>query len=345
MENPNQKSYQDDHEPNELINTDKSGYKKKQFIIMSVFVALVLAILLGGVYVLYDMVKPKEAYTTESLKLDLKEEDNTIESQKQEILSEQLGQEPIRNEEVEVVYTPPPTAPMPVVKAPPKQYFYGMNEFKEDQNKSAQQSLASDGIAKTTKYNNSSAEISNIEPSYRLGKGRSLLCTLQTKIDTSYPGIVTCLISKDVYSDDGKIILIDKGSMVIGEQSGGSSSGQRRVFVSWSEIRTPENVLVSIDSPMSDSLGASGVDGKINNQFFKKFLVGTMISLIGAGEDYVILKNSKGNEVTLNNRGDIDQLLDGLSDELIEQPTLKVNPGTPVNIHLVRDLDFSGVYQ
>lgn len=50
---------------------------------------------------------------------------------------------------------------------------------------------------------------------YLMKKGTNIACTLDTKIVTTHPGITRCLVTKDVYSANGKVLLVERGSEVI----------------------------------------------------------------------------------------------------------------------------------
>ena len=197
-----------------------------------------------------------------------------------------------------------------------------------------------------------SADFEAIPSRYRLSKGHNILCTLQNKIDTSYPGIATCVIAKPVFSDDGTTILIERGSIVIGKQAGGLS-GTHRAFINWTEIKTPHDITIKISAPVSDSLGSAGINGKINYQLLKKFFLGTAISVIGTGESYLVEKAKRPSSavVNLNSSNEMpepqqfDELYRSMNEELIEKRTLVVNPGAQINVQLNQDLDFSTVYK
>lgn len=341
--------YHDDSEPDKAIHISRSKISKKNIIILSVFLLLTIVLLTFLGNLLYkSFFKNKESYTNESIKLTKVEEDHTIDEQKKEILSEQASQELQVQPEAasfapSLQATPQIQPSMPHKVRTPVVYNYGMLDFNKETTSVSQEGDNGQALAKTTKYPTSKAQLDKVNPTYRLGKGKSILCTLQTKIDTSQPGMVTCVVAKDVYSDDGKMVLIDKGSMVIGEQTQGLT-GTNRAFVAWSEIRTPNNINITIDSPMSDSLGAPGINGKINKQFLRKFFVGTLISIIQSVENYGLVKKSKQNEISID-PSNVEGMIESMTDTLVEKEVLVVNPGTPVSIQLMRDLDFSEVYE
>ncbi|MBA1970049.1 conjugal transfer protein TraI, partial [Escherichia coli] len=86
----------------------------------------------------------------------------------------------------------------------------------------------------------------------------ALSCVLKTKIVTSYPGITMCQLTRDVWSDNGEVLLARKGALLIGEQNKVMTQGVARVFVNWTTLKD-ENVNVRIGALGTDSLGASGL--------------------------------------------------------------------------------------
>ncbi|MDK4603528.1 TrbI/VirB10 family protein, partial [Kingella kingae] len=73
-------------------------------------------------------------------------------------------------------------------------------------------------------------------------KGTNILCTLDTQIITTRAGFTRCLITRDVYSVNGKVLLLEKGSKIIGEQTTAMLQGQARVGILWNEVTTPKGV-------------------------------------------------------------------------------------------------------
>ena len=52
----------------------------------------------------------------------------------------------------------------------------------------------------------------------------------------------------------GKVVLLERGSKLVGETRGEVQNGAARVVVLWTEARTPTGVLVPLDSPGTDEL-------------------------------------------------------------------------------------------
>src|SRR5204863_4888562 len=87
---------------------------------------------------------------------------------------------------------------------------------------------------------------------FLLAKGAFIDCTLETAIDSTLPGMTTCITATDTFSADGTVVLLERGSKLIGETRGEVQQGAPRVLVLWTEARTPTGVVVPLASPGTD---------------------------------------------------------------------------------------------
>lgn len=182
-----------------------------------------------------------------------------------------------------------------------------------------------------------------------LPEGTFIDCVLETKLDTTVPGMTSCVIPRDVYSANGRVLLIERGSKAIGEYKGAVENGLNRIFVLWTQIQTPKGVRVNIDSPATDALGGSGMAGEIDFHWWARFGNALLFTLIQDGFDFAMTKQSENNggvNYYQNSEDGMNQIIQ----EAMRQsgnipPTLTKNQGERVGIFVARDVDFSKVYQ
>jgi type IV secretion system protein VirB10 len=113
-----------------------------------------------------------------------------------------------------------------------------------------------------------------------LPKGAFIDCTLETAIDSSLPGLTTCITATDTFGADGKVVLLERGTKLVGETKGDVRQGTARIFVVWSEARTPSGVVVPLASPGTDELGRSGLAGSVDRHFMDRFGAALLVSVI-----------------------------------------------------------------
>ncbi|MCU6344921.1 conjugal transfer protein TraI [Escherichia coli] len=184
---------------------------------------------------------------------------------------------------------------------------------------------------------------------YLLSAGTALSCVLKTKIVTSYPGVTMCQLTRNIWSDNGEVLLARKGSLLIGEQNKVMTQGVARVFVNWTNLKDG-NVNVRIGALGTDSLGASGLPAWIDNHFGERFGGALMLSLLGDGLD--ILKNTtqetaSNSNITYENTSDATKEMakTTLDNTINIPPTAYINQGTVLSVIVPRNIDFSSVYE
>ena len=124
-----------------------------------------------------------------------------------------------------------------------------------------------------------SATRAHVLPQQRLllAKGTFIDCTLETAIDSTLPGMTICITSTDTFSADGTVVLLPRGTLLIGQTRGEVRQGMARVFVIWTQARTPGGVIVRLDSPAADALGRSGLTGTGDRHFWQRFGAALMV--------------------------------------------------------------------
>ena len=55
---------------------------------------------------------------------------------------------------------------------------------------------------------------------FLLSKGAFIDCTLETAIDSTLPGMTTCITATDTFSADGTVVLLERGTKLVGETRG-----------------------------------------------------------------------------------------------------------------------------
>jgi type IV secretion system protein VirB10 len=179
-----------------------------------------------------------------------------------------------------------------------------------------------------------------------LPKGAFIDCTLETAIDSTLPGMTTCITATDTFGVDGKVVLLERGSKLVGETQGQVQQGSARVFVLWTEARTPVGVVVPLASPGTDELGRSGLPGVVNRHFWERFGAAILVSVIdGAVQGAVQSSRNSSGTVVINPSGSQDVMAEVLKGSINIPPTVVKQQGDRIQVLVARDLDFRSVYE
>jgi type IV secretion system protein VirB10 len=194
-------------------------------------------------------------------------------------------------------------------------------------------------------------------PGMVITEGTMIPCVLQTAIDSQLPGLVTCIVPIDIRGSTGNVVLLDRGTKIVGQLQNGLLQGQNRVFVDWTRAETPDHVIVTLDSPGSDELGRAGLPGAVNNHFWDRFGGALMLTLVQGGLDAATIEAAgQGNSNSTTQQAGLGFVYaaqsngqsvanTALQNSINIPPTLTKNQGDTVSLIVAHDLDFSNVYQ
>lgn len=171
--------------------------------------------------------------------------------------------------------------------------------------------------------------------------GTQIPCVLQSALDSSQPGLASCMIPSPVFSDNGRVILLDKGTRVLGEYRGGLQQGQNRLFVVWNRAITPRGVSISLGSPAADALGRAGMPGRTETFFWKRFGGALLLSIVG---DAGAAASNRLSGVEETSRVPSSAAAAAVENDIRIQPVLRARQGAEMTIFAARDFDFSNVY-
>lgn len=168
---------------------------------------------------------------------------------------------------------------------------------------------------------------------------------LETAINSDLPGQVRAITTDDVWSFDGRRILIPQGTSVIGEYKTGIEHGQSRVLIIWTRLLRSDGVSIALNSYGTDNLGMSGLTGYVDEHYIQRFGSAILLSMVSAGAKYLD-GSSFGGTPAADELSKTTQSLAkmALADSLDIPPTITVNQGALISIFVRQDLDFSELY-
>ena len=193
----------------------------------------------------------------------------------------------------------------------------------------------------------SAAVHAQVLPSMRLllPKGAFIDCTLETAIDSTLPGMTTCVTATDTFGVDGKVVLLERGTKLVGETRGQVQQGAARVFVIWDEARTPTGVVVPLASPGADELGRAGLPGEVNRHFWDRFGAAMLISVLDGAVQAAVQSSRNGSGAVIIDPATSEGVgVEALKSTVAIPPTIQKSQGDRIQVMVARNLDFRTVY-
>ena len=174
-------------------------------------------------------------------------------------------------------------------------------------------------------------------------QGAMIPGVLETALNSDLPGFARAVVSRDVRGFDGSVVLIPRGSRVIGQYKSAVSQGQSRAFVIWTRVIRPDGASIQIASSGTDPLGRAGLEGTVDRHFFEQFGGAILLSVIDAG--VASLARAPSTQVVIGSSTGASGI--GVGATALQptaiSPTIKVPQGAAIRIFVARDLDFTPV--
>ena len=213
-----------------------------------------------------------------------------------------------------------------------------------------------------------------------VAQGTIIRADLLTAIQSDLPGNVSAIVREDVWSFDGRRVLIPAGAKLIGDYRSGITRGQTRIFVVWTRLLREDGVSVQLGSIGTDDLGRAGQAGFVDQHYIERFGASILLSVVGGASQFIAtlgqqsqLNNqqntsqsytdpvtgitttvqSQPNQNLLNARQigsqQVSQTLTKLAEEALKDSiniptTIYVDQGTRIVVFVKKDLDFSNFY-
>jgi type IV secretion system protein VirB10 len=205
-------------------------------------------------------------------------------------------------------------------------------------------------------------------------QGTMIRGTLETAINSDLAGMVKGIVREDVYSFDGRRILIPAGSSLIGDYKSGVERGQERILIVWTRMIRGDGVSVQLGSYGTDRLGRSGMTGVVDRKYWERFGPPALMTLIGGATQYIAQLGQKPdrNITIINDSGSVTSIpqdngdtsqdrarqiaaetiasgiqqlgTEAFQDSRNIRPTIHIPQGSDINVFVTRDLDFADLY-
>jgi type IV secretory pathway VirB10-like protein len=205
--------------------------------------------------------------------------------------------------------------------------------------------------AETVAMTATHAQLNPAGSPYTLRAGTLIPGLLITGITSDLPGEIVGQVSRDVYdSRSQRILLIPRGSRIIGTYDNQIAAGQGRLLVAWTRLLLPDGRSMQLPGlPLADREGNSGAKGEVDNHWRRLFGNALLLSALSAGlqlsqpSQATVLATPSAGQVAA---GAVGQELSTVATEIIKRgmsaaPTITIPAGQAFNVMLNGDIAFN----
>jgi type IV secretion system protein VirB10 len=181
-------------------------------------------------------------------------------------------------------------------------------------------------------------------PRLRLLEGTVIETVLLNRLDGTFTGPVSCLVTTPVYSPDRQSVLVPAGARVLGAAAPVQAWGDTRLAVTFHRLVMPDGHTYSLDLFKGlDQIGATGLKDEVDRHYWQVFGASLAIGALSGLAQY----NTHGFEA--NTFGDTYRQAAGASlassstrvlDRYLNVlPTITIREGFRIKVYLTNDLD------
>lgn len=187
-------------------------------------------------------------------------------------------------------------------------------------------------------------------PRLRLLEGTVIETALVNRLDGTFAGPVSCLVTTPVYSQDRQSVLIPAGARVLGNAAPVQTWGDSRLAVSFHRLIMPDGHTYSLDRFKGlDQIGATGLRDSVNRHYLQVFGASLAIGAISGlaqynttgGLSYTFgdaYRQAAGASLAQSTSRVLDRYLNVL-------PTITIREGFRVKVYLTNDLELPAYAQ
>ena len=180
-------------------------------------------------------------------------------------------------------------------------------------------------------------------PRLPLLQGTVIETVLLNRLDGTFAGPVTCLVTTPVYAQDRRAVVIPAGARVLGTAAPVQAWGDTRLAVSFHRLVMPDGHTYSLDRAAAlDQVGEAGLSGEVNRHYWQVFGASIAIGALSGLAQYTTrgvdantfsdtYRQAAGASLASSSTRVLDRYLNVL-------PTITIREGHRVQVYLTSDL-------
>src|SRR5258708_3201829 len=181
---------------------------------------------------------------------------------------------------------------------------------------------------------------------YVVFEGTVLETVLVTRLNGDFSGPVICMLTNNIYSHDGLLLLIPAGTNVLGETKRVEGFGQTRLAVAFHRLIMPDGYSVDLDQFHGlNQIGETGLKDQVNHHYLQIFGASIAVGAIGglaqagANTSSLGLPQTPAGAYRQGVAASFAQSSTHILDRFLNLlPTITIREGHRVKVYLTQDL-------
>ncbi|WP_162820260.1 TrbI/VirB10 family protein [Microvirga calopogonii] len=106
---------------------------------------------------------------------------------------------------------------------------------------------------------------------------------IKIPIDTRNASRAVATVERDIYGGDGRLVIIERGSTLIGTVEAIGSTGEEKVAIAWERLVRPDGAAFAFQATSGDAMGRASIPAHMNNRWFERFGTTMLMSALNIG--------------------------------------------------------------
>jgi len=183
-----------------------------------------------------------------------------------------------------------------------------------------------------------------------IDEGTVIPAVLTRRVSTDAPGVVTAMVSMDVYdSRTARTLLLPKGARLVGRYNGDVAAGQERMQFAFTRLILPDGASFDLPGVVgSDAAGQGGLEADVDRHVLRTFGAALAIGVLAdrvVRPEAVPAPGLAGGGLSATGQVLVATANAALQRNAAIAPTLTVGEGARLNVEVVRDMVFPHPYR
>ncbi|QRM34970.1 TrbI/VirB10 family protein [Microvirga sp. VF16] len=106
---------------------------------------------------------------------------------------------------------------------------------------------------------------------------------IKIPIDTRNASRAVATVERDIYGGDGRLVVIERGSTLIGTVEAIGSTGEEKVAIAWERLVRPDGAAFAFQATSGDAMGRASIPAHMDNRWFERFGTTMLMSALNVG--------------------------------------------------------------